>query len=77
MSDITIPQAKKIVRAKLKELELDYTKLTGETVHILRDSCVFITIHGWEPDPLAAELKELAVQNGFRVQFRGPNVIAS
>ena len=64
-------QAKKIIASKLNELGLSYTKLTARTIHfsdLARASCIFVRVHGWQPNPAWSELKALAIANGFRVE---------
>ena len=63
-------QAKKIIKNKLDELGLPYTKLTAKTisfVDLARDNCIFVKIHGWKPNSLFDILKQLAISNGFRI----------
>lgn len=69
-SSITPAAAKKIIVDKLNELKLPYEKVTAKTVgftDLARDSMVFVTIHGWKPNPAMEELKKIAKENGFRV----------
>ena len=69
--DITPKQAKSIIKAKLAELGLPEYKLTAKTIDfsdLARATCVFVKIHGWTPNPLFQELRDVAIKNGFRVQ---------
>lgn len=71
MNPITIVAAKKITKKFLEENNLQYTKLTGKTVDftdLARVRIIFVKVHGWKPDPQWAELKQLAIDNGFRVE---------
>jgi len=68
---MTNPQAKKLVREFLDKHNLPYTKVTARTVSfqdLARDSCIFVTVHGWQPSPLWNEMAALAHQGGFCVQ---------
>lgn len=68
---MTPAQAKRLIKAKLDELKLPYTKLTAKTVNftdLARASCVFVKVYGWKPDPAWDVLVKLAVDNGFRVE---------
>ena len=68
---MTAKQANSIIANKLVELGVSYTKLTARTISfsdLARTSCVFVKIHGWKPNPVIQELKELAVSHGFRVE---------
>lgn len=70
--DITLQQAKAIVRTFLKQNFIGYDKLTGRVVgfsDLARTSRVFVTIHGWQPSPKAEELEQLAREAGFYVEF--------
>ena len=71
--DITIYEAKDIVREFLKKNFIGYDKLTGKVVSfsdLARASCIFVTIHGWKPSPKAKELDQLASEAGFRVEYQ-------
>ena len=68
----TISQAKKIIRQNLVDLNLPYDKLTAKTISfsdLARGSCIFVKIHGWQPNPKAEILRNIAIENGFRVEF--------
>lgn len=57
---------KKLLAAFLNGHNIPYTKLTGKTIRFSdlgRDSCVFITIHGWIPDGYNYELVTEFAQN--------------
>jgi len=67
-------QAKRIIQNALDELRLPYTKLTAKTISFIdlaRDKCVFVQIHGWQPNPAWKILKQLAHKNGFRIEIGG------
>ena len=69
--DITTGQAKKIIASELEKRGLPFTKLTAKTVDftdLARANCIFVKIHGWQPNPAWDELRAIAVQNGFRIQ---------
>jgi hypothetical protein len=70
---VTIPDAKTIVHDFLDKHELPYTRLSGKTVDftdLARMRKIFIRIHGWLPNPIWAELKQLAQENDFCVEAR-------
>ena len=63
-------EAKKIIKQALEERNLPYDKLTAETMDftdLARSQCIFVKIHGWKPNPLWAELKQIASYHDFRV----------
>ncbi len=67
---MTPAEAKKIVKAKLSEFGKEH-KVTARTigfVDLARDSCIFVKVHGWKPDPAWNELDRLAREHGFRVE---------
>jgi translation elongation factor P/translation initiation factor 5A len=71
MSKIIPSQAKKIVKAELEKRNISFTKLTSRTVNFMdltRDNCIFVKIHGWQPNPLLEEVEQVARTNGFRVE---------
>ena len=71
-------RAANIIRNRLKELELPFTKVSGRTISfadLARCERVFVTAEGWQPNPVANEIKELAEANGFYVQFDGPGIV--
>lgn len=49
---ITTNDAKKLLKAELERLKIPYDKLSARTVRfaVARDSMIFVTIHGWQPD---------------------------
>lgn len=62
---------KKIIQVELDKRNLPYTKLTAKTIgfsDLARGSCVFVKIHGWQPNPAWDEIKAIAVANGFRIE---------
>lgn len=66
-------EAKKIIKKYLDENGIAYTKLTAKTVgfsDLARGSCIFVYIYGWKPDPVANDIKRLAKDSGFCVDFR-------
>jgi len=69
---LTPKRAKDIIKQALLERGLAFAKLTAKTIgfqDLLRTDAIFVTVHGWQPNPVAAEIKSVAVQHGFRVQF--------
>lgn len=70
-AEITPAAAKKVIAAALAERDLPFTKLTARTVDftdLARARCVFVKIHGWQPNPAWTELRQIAVDNGFRIE---------
>lgn len=70
---VSVSVAKKLIRSALSARGLE-NKLTTKTIDfsdLARASCVFVVVHGWSPDPFAAELEKIARENGFRVTFKG------
>lgn len=68
---MTVQKAKQIIKKRLNELNLPYTKLTARTIYftdLTRSSCIFVKIHGWQPNPAWNELKALAIEHGFRLE---------
>jgi len=68
---ITPQTAKTIIQNELTKLRLPYTKLTARTISfadLARDKCVFVKIHGWQPNPAWKTLKRLAHRNGFCIE---------
>lgn len=68
---VTVGQAKKIVKSELERRDLPFTKLTARTIDftdLARASCVFVKIHGWQPNPAFDEIRAVAVANGFRIE---------
>ena len=75
---MTVHQAKKIIKQFLDERGLKYEKIRGRTIDftdLARASCIFVEVHGWTPNPAAIDAIDLAVKNGFRVQFFGPGIV--
>ena len=75
---ITVHGAKKIIRAALSARGMA-NKLTAKSVDfadLARGACVFVTVHGWKPDPYADDLESAARDNGFRVTFSGAGFVS-
>jgi len=75
---MTAAKAKKLLKAELDKRGLPYTKLTAKNVgfsDLARDECVFVTVHGWQPNPAASELEKLAKRDGYRITFKGKGII--
>ena len=71
---MTPNQAKKVIKDRLEQLQLPFTKLTARTVDftdLARATCVFVKIHGWQPSEQFDVLDKLAKANGFRVETDG------
>lgn len=65
-------EAKKLVADRLRRLGIEYTRLSAKTIgfsDLARGDGLFVTIHGWKPNPAADEIKKMAKENGFFVQF--------
>jgi hypothetical protein len=65
---MTTHEAKRIIGRALQERKLAHSKLTAKTVSftdLLRADCIFVTIHGWTPNPVFSELEAIAKSNGF------------
>lgn len=66
-----INEAKRIIKNELDRLNLPYDKITAQTISfsdLARDSCIFVSIHGWQPNPKWSDIKKLAKDNGFVVE---------
>lgn len=78
MEQITIHAARAIIRNYLVLDDIPFTKITSHTADftdLARARCIFVTVHGWQPNPVARDLQELAVSHGFRVQFKGQSFL--
>lgn len=67
---MTTNEAKKLIKSELVRRGIPFMKLTAKTIDftdLARKSCIFVTIHGWQPNPQLKELKDIAARNGFRV----------
>jgi len=52
---------------------LPFTKLSARTVgfsDLGRGSRIFVQIHGWQPNPVWAELEGFARRNGFSIEAK-------
>lgn len=77
---MTTHEAKKLLRDELDRRELPYDKLSARTIgfsDLARTDMVFVTVHGWEPNPVATELNQFASDHGFRVSYQGPGIAVS
>lgn len=75
--ELTPNAAKRIVQRWLDSEALPYTKLAAKTVSfadLARDSCIFVKVHGWKPNPAWVVLDQVAKRNGFRVEAVGFSV---
>lgn len=71
-SSISARKAGSIIKTELVQRGLPFTRVTARTLDftdLARAQAVFVTVNGWEPNPAAAELKQLARQHGFFVEF--------
>lgn len=68
---MTPNDAKRIVKQWLEANGKPAYRLTARTISfsdLTRSSSIFVTVHGWHPDPSWNDLKSLAHQNGFCVE---------
>ena len=68
---ITPHKAKKLLAAELTAKGLPFTKLTARHVDftdLARAMPLFVTIHGWEPNPALGDLERFAKGHGFYVR---------
>lgn len=68
---LTTSEAKSVIKAELQKRSLHFTKLTARTVSFSGfgyGSCIFVKIHGWKPDPVWADLKAIAKEQGFCIE---------
>jgi len=66
-------KAKNIIKKALSDNNFS-NRVTGKTVgfsDLARSTCIFVTVHGWNPNPFAGDLEKLGRENGFRVDFTG------
>jgi hypothetical protein len=71
MDAVNPRRAKELVAAELARLGLPPYRLTARTIgfsDLLRTSCVFVAVHGWQPDRRWEELAAFARSHGFRVE---------
>jgi len=71
---ITPSAAKKLLRSELAKRNLPYRRLTARTTSFMdlaRDSRVFVTIHGWQPNAAFDDLKQVASKAGFCISAAG------
>ena len=71
---MTPAQAKRIIQLELSGRGLAFTKLTATTVSfsdLARGSVIFVTVHGWTPNPQWGDIQRVAFDNGFRVEAKG------
>ena len=67
---MTPRQAKKILKAELDRLGLDY-KLSARTTSfadLSRTSTVFVRVHGWRPGPTWSQLQAVAESHDFFIE---------
>ena len=69
---MTTKKAKKLLVAYLDESGILFDRVTAKTVkfsNLARCSCIFVTIHGWKPSPLATDIRMFAQRHDFYVEF--------
>jgi len=70
---ITPNKAKAIIKAALEANNLPFDKLTAKTVDftdLARAKPLFVTIHGWKPNPIFSTLQKIAKDNGFKLDVK-------
>ena len=70
-----INESKNLVRTWLNNSGLKGQKISAKTINFNGDSCIFVKIHDWKPNPLAKELKEKAKHYDFCIEFEGKGFI--
>lgn len=70
---MTPSKAKAITLQALSELGFDTSafQLRARTVDFMdlaRGGCIFVRVIGWKPNPLWLSLRQIAKDNGFRVE---------
>jgi hypothetical protein len=69
---MTPAQCRKLIQVALNQRGIStWSKLTAKTMHFCGDSKIFVTVHGWQPNPVASELKRIGHEHGFCVSFTG------
>ncbi len=71
-------RASSIIKAELVKRRLPFTRVHARTVDftdLARAQAVFVIVEGWEPNPQAAEIKDIARAHGFHVEFRGNGIV--
>jgi len=64
-------EAKKIIKTELEARNLSFSKLSARTISFIdlaRASCVFVKVHGWQPNAQWDDLQSLAKQHGFCIE---------
>ena len=70
-SPLTPTMAKAIIHDELTNRNLPFTKLSARTIDfsdLASAQCIFVKIHGWQPNPAWSELRKIAVKYGFRIE---------
>jgi hypothetical protein len=68
---MTPSEAKRIIKSELEKRGLPFTRLSAKTIgfsDLAGGECIFVHVHGWQPNPIWGELETLAQQNGFRIE---------
>jgi hypothetical protein len=71
-------RASSIIKAELVKRGLPFSRVHARTVDLTdlaRAHAVFVIVEGWEPNPQAVEIKNLARAHGFHVEFKGNGII--
>jgi len=69
---MTPTQAKKLVACALEKANLPYVRLSAKTSDFGGfgyGEKLFVTVHGWKPNPAADLLRNVGKENGFVVSF--------
>ena len=68
---MNIRQAKLLVKDYMDKNNIPYTNITAKTIDftdLARAKVIFVKIHGWKPCPALLGIKQMAIENGFRVE---------
>lgn len=72
LTSVNIAQAKKAISNEMRRLGLPQCRLSARTIgfsDLARASMIFVRIHGWNPDPRAQDIENVARAGGFGVEF--------
>lgn len=74
---MTPAECKRLIVTALNQRGVNtWTKLTAKTFNSL-EGFVMVTIQGWQPNPVADELKRIAHEHHFGLAFEGKGFILS
>ena len=71
---MTPKEAKRLVNEWLHKNGCAGEAVRARTVSfsdLARDSCVFVTVQGWQANPLGESLINLGIRHGFRIHLAG------